>query len=409
MKQTGKRLGLPYYASVEALFWMGFAGAIFLSAYLAEHGFSSAVVGTIMAVLDCVGVVSAAMMGNWSDKVNAPRRIFMICAVGTAAVIALVPFGIRGHIGAVSLVFPLLFIWAIFGKPMSGLCDGWLLSVIDRYRSFSYGSIRYFGSISFALMCIAYAWAAKQFGSQDIIFFLYAAMCVVLVLVCVFARGDDGAAAPLEKGKRIGVRAVKGHYHLIVYLICHCLTNLPMYCSITFLPFKLIELTGSTASLGYVTAIRSLAEIPALVLRVYYIRKLTVRRSLMLVMIGFAVVQMMFILSGSMAIIMATMILIGLTNGAFMACQMRYVRSIAPPEAATSAITLCTSMALVSSVIGNFVGGLLVDRFGTIAYFLFAMGSALLALIIFTVSVPVGKRIGKPLPDLSEREPADAR
>ena len=55
-------------------------------------------------------------------------------------------------------------------------------------------------------------------------------------------------------------------------------------------------------------------------------------------------------------------------------------------------------MALISAVVGNFVGGLLVERFNTTAYFLFAMTSVLLALGIFVISVPVGRKIGKPLP-----------
>lgn len=401
MKKTNKRLDMPFYAAVEIVYWMGYAGAVFFAAYLVENGFKSAVVGTIMALLNCIGVLSAAVMGNWSDKVRSPRKIFMICAAGTAVATALIPFGIRWQIAAFSMVFPLYFLWAFFCKPMSGLCDGWILSVIDRGGRFSYGSIRYFGSFSYALMCIVYAWAAKQYGSQDIIFFLYAGLCVLLALLCFSARHDDVEVARPEKGKRVGVRAVKGHYHLIVYLICHCLLNLPMYCSITFIPFKLIEVTGTTGALGNVTAFRSMAEIPSLILSVYLIRKLTVRRSLILVMIGFAAVQLLFIFAQGMTMITAAMILIGFTNGAFMACQMRYVHSIAPPEAATSAITLCTSMALISAVVGNFVGGLLVERFNTTAYFLFAMTSVLLALGIFVISVPVGRKIGKPLPQMT--------
>ena len=92
------------------------------------------------------------------------------------------------------------------------------------------------------------------------------------------------------------------------------------------------------------------------------------------------------------------MILMGCINGMFMGSQIKYVHTIAPPEATTSAISLCVSMALICAVFGNAVGGVLVDRFGTIAYFLFAGASVLAALLIFAISVPVGKRLGHPLP-----------
>ena len=44
---------------------------------------------------------------------------------------------------------------------------------------------------------------------------------------------------------------------------------------------------------------------------------------------------------------------------------------------------------------GNVVGGMLVDAFGTTAYFLFAMASAALAAVVFALSFPFGKRLGK--------------
>ena len=399
MQKTKHRIaGFPLYASIELVYWMGYAGSAFLSAYLVEHGFSSSIVGTIMSIVNCIGVLSAAVMGNWSDKIRSPRKVFLVCALGTAFVVSMFPVGIRWKIVSFSLVIPLYLLWAFFCRPMSGLCDGWFLSIIDRDGSFSYGTIRYIGSFAYAMMCIVYSWAAKRYGSQDIIFYMYGAINLLLVLLCIYARHDEAPVERAEKGKRVGVRAVAGHYHLIIYLVCHCLLNLPMYCSPTFIPFKLIELTGTTGALGNVTAFRSLAEIPSLILSVYMIRKIGARRSLMLVMMSFAAVQLLFIFAGGMTMITVAMIILGFINGAFMACQMRYVHSIAPQEAATSAITLCTSMALVSAVVGNFVGGLLVDRFNTTAYFLFAMISVLLALGIFLVSVPVGKRIGKPLP-----------
>ena len=398
-----KKNMFPFYASVEWVYWMAFSAFVFFSAYLAEHGFSSSAVGTVMAAMNIIGVLSAAVMGNISDKIRSPRRVFLICAFGSALFAVCCPIAVQWKI----LSFPMIFLayaaFDVFSKPMAGLCDAWIMSVIKRDNTFNYGTVRYFGSVAFAVMCIVYAWAAKKAGTQDIIFYMCSASFLILVVLCFAGRRDE-ARPEVQETKKVGIRAIRGHYHLIIYLICHCLMNMPMYCSMTFIPFKLIEMTGTTGSLGNVTSLRSFAEIPSLILSVYIIRKLNVRRSLSLVMVGFAAVQILFILARGMTMITVAMIVIGLVNGMFMACQMRYLRSIAPPEAATSAITLCTSVALISAVVGNFVGGILTEHFGTTAYFLFAMASVLLALAIFIISVPIGNKIGKPLPNLETEQ-----
>ena len=389
-----KRSAFPLYASIELLYWLGYSASAFLAAYLADQSFSGTVVGTIMAVVNLIGVLSAPLMGNAADKSGLPRRVFIVCAAAVALVAAAIPFGVRHAVFGVNLVIPLYFAWAFFCKPMSGLCDGWILNVIDNGGGFSYGAIRYIGSFGYALMCVLYAAAAKRAGTQDVIFYLYAGINVVLCAVCVYARRDDRPVRR-EKQQKVGLRAVFGQYYLLVYLVCHCLVNLPMYCSITFIPYKLIELTGQTGSLGNITALRSLAEIPMLILSVHVIRRFGVQKCLWCVMAAFAAVQVLFIAATGVGMLTVAMILMGFINGAFMACYIRYVHEIAPPAAANSALTLCVSTALVSAMAGNVVGGMLVDAFGTTAYFLFAMASAALAAVVFAVSFPVGKRLGK--------------
>ena len=51
--------GFPLYALIVLLYWLGYAASAFVAAYLAENGFASTYVGTIMAVVNCIGVLSA--------------------------------------------------------------------------------------------------------------------------------------------------------------------------------------------------------------------------------------------------------------------------------------------------------------------------------------------------------------
>ena len=386
--------GFPLYALIVLLYWLGYAASAFVAAYLAENGFASTYVGTIMAVVNCIGVLSAPLMGNRADRLGSPRRVFMLCALGSGAALALVPACMPYTAITTLPVVLLYFTWAFFCKPMSGLCDGWMLSVIERRGDFSYGKIRYLGSFAYALMCVVYSFAAQRFGSQDIIFYLYAGLNVLLIGACIYARHDDVPAPRREKRARVGVRAALKSYHLVIFLICHCLVSVPMYCSITFIPYKLIELTGATASLGNITALRSAAEIPLLLTSGFLIRKFGLRRSLGGFMILFCAVQILFIRAGGLTAITLAMTLMGAINGGYVACQMRYVHAVTPQNAQTSAVSLCVSVALISAVVGNLIGGVLVDAFGTSAYFLFAMILTAAATALFCISTPLGKKLG---------------
>ena len=53
-----KRSAFPLYASIELLYWLGYSASAFLAAYLADQSFSGTVVGTIMAVVNLIGVLS---------------------------------------------------------------------------------------------------------------------------------------------------------------------------------------------------------------------------------------------------------------------------------------------------------------------------------------------------------------
>ena len=156
--------GFPLYATIVLLYWLGYAGSVFLSAFLTEHNIPVAVVGAIMSAVNCIGVFSSPMMGNWADRSGNPRRVFLTCALGTGLTMLLVPIGIRYEVMGICLVIPLYISWAIFCRPMSGLCDGWVLSVIDHGAKFSYSGMRRIGSFGYALMCVVYSAVAKAYA-----------------------------------------------------------------------------------------------------------------------------------------------------------------------------------------------------------------------------------------------------
>ena len=82
--------------------------------------------------------------------------------------------------------------------------------------------------------------------------------------------------------------------------------------------------------------------------------------------------------------------------------MVNYVYRVTPAEAANSAMTIAGSLQLGVSVVGSLIGGVLVDRFGSAGYYAFSMTMQLIALVIFLVTYPLGRKLGHAEPDLSD-------
>ena len=85
----------------------------------------------------------------------------------------------------------------------------------------------------------------------------------------------------------------------------------------------------------------------------------------------------------------------------YLTCMVNYVYRVTPQEAAASAMTIAGSLQLGMSVIGSLIGGVLVDAFGANGYYAFSMSLQLLALVVFVLTYPLGKKLGHTEPDLS--------
>ena len=71
--------GQVQFSGIELFFWAAYAASAFTAAYLQEKGYSASVVGLIMALVNCIGIVAAPMMGSLSDRLSSSRRVFLLC------------------------------------------------------------------------------------------------------------------------------------------------------------------------------------------------------------------------------------------------------------------------------------------------------------------------------------------
>ena len=389
------------YGGVEFTFWAAFAAVAFTSAHLAQVGFSSSSVGVIMALVSVAGIIASPIIGDISDRIGSPRKMFMFCAIISSLFYLAVPPLLDSYVAGVSWGVILILLWSFFSRPMQGLCEGWVVSAADTKRTFTFGSVRYFGSVSYAVVCMIFGRIANYTGSQAFTFPAYGLLCLPILALCVYARNDDMPVKKKDKASHMGVRAAIKNYYLIMFLICHCFIRLPMNCATTFVPYKLLEIAGDTSALGTLTGIRALAEIPLLIFGSKIVKKIGIKNLFVLDIALFGTAQLLFATANSIWQLTLAMFLMGSGYGAHLLGQVNYVYRITPKESAASAQSLAVSFALAAAVIGYLVGGVLVDALGTSGLFWFMFALEVLSLVMFLGTFPLGRLLGKQEPDLS--------
>ena len=185
-----------------------------------------------------------------------------------------------------------------------------------------------------------------------------------------------------------------------MFLISHALLGLTLYCMTTFLPYKLTEIAGNSDSLGLVIALKSYMEIPTFLFGAAIMRKIDIRKLFPICATVYVAEQVICLFAGQVWLVAVSLMMHGFTYGMYLTCMVNYVYRVTPHEASASAMAISGSLQLGMSVIGNVIGGALVDQFGSAGYYTFSIVIQAVALIVFLITHPLAKKLGYPEPDL---------
>lgn len=390
-KNTSMPRARLVFSAATLVFFLAHAATAFVATYLKEMGLSASFVGTIMALLNCVGIVSAPILGNFADRMNSARRAFMIDVALAGAIMAAIPAVGAKTIFGIPVAAILLMCWAFFRIPANSLLDSWTLRCAEGTGAFSFGSIRLIGSVSGATMCILYGKLALKTGTNASILYGYSVFAALTLLFCIFMgrRYDDGTLEGEKKSAkkdRAGVRAALSSKHFLLFLLCHAAMGIPIYCLTTFLPYKLSELGASSDMMGLLVALKSYTEVPMLLFGAWALKKWDAKTLLSVCFGAFLLEHLACALAGNVTVIAIALMAHGLFFGLYLAAMVHYVYRVSPEGTVASAQSLAGSAALLCAVLTNILGGMLVDAFGAKGFFLFGTAVFVLAFVLFLLT-----------------------
>jgi len=329
-----------------------------------------------------------------SDKLRSIRKIILLALAVGALLFAAVPLFSRVTVLGINALFLVIPVTMFFRQPVMPLIDNW--SIRNAAASgLSFGPIRAFGALSFALLAFGLGYAAPRMDLAHL-FYISLAVTVPALALVAFSRGTqdghDTGRKPLTF-KEMQFGALFKNYYLVTYIIFTVFQRIPFTSSMVFLPFLIEAVGGDIGQLGIILGVRAATEIPVM----FLFKKLQKRFALpILIMVSTGIFAAEVILYGFVThfgMIVAISVLHGAANGLMIPAGSTYVYSLAPEKLKATSQTVLASMTAIAGILSGVLGGWLIMRVGITEFYLMMGVLSAVCLGLFAVSIAVGRRV----------------
>lgn len=346
----------------------------FLPLYLRYKGFSGTEIGWVLAIGPFASIFSQPLWGYLSDKYKTVKTMIIICMTG---------FLLTGiFFFQLNAIIPILLVGSIFyffSYPVSALGDSLGQRRADELN-ISFGSIRMWGSIGFAVSSLAIGEVLNQVGIQYIMW-PYLAFGVITLLAAFKLTDVQATDTPLQLSDLKHLLQSKPYLLFLLFTLFIATTH---RANDSFIGLYITQLGGSERLVGIAWFIGVISEAIIFALAVFWFRKYP---SLIFIIAASTLYTLRWFIYASVhdpVYILFFQVLHGLTFGVFYLAAFHYVTRIIPKDLQSTGHLLFYSVMFgFSGIIGSLIGGRVIDILG--GHFLyFALGSsALIGTICF--------------------------
>lgn len=387
-----KKFNLKYASGMVSFFAMFASMFSFVSVYLLNKGYDNATIGTVLSITGIVSIILQTFQASFLDK----RPDFRLQdAVSLNVLIVL--------IGSIILLFvptslPLLLLIVLifaFTQSSETLLNS-LAFVFEKLGvHINYGFGRGMGSLSFAVftMVMGYIVEATTPNLIPVFYIVFASSLLFAVRSYKHPQEnkqsesetvdeDEGSEAMdqslitfLKKYKRLVLLMVG----VVALLFTHTVVN-------NFFIQIIAPIGGNSASMGTAVFLGAIVELPAMFNYERIENRIPARHLLKITGLFFLVKHVLTFLAPNMTVIyIAQLFQIG-AFALIYPTSVSYIRSVVSPKDSIKGQSLFTSAMAASSVIGSFLGGVLLDNLGVAQTLLFGIVTTVIGLIIVFIA-----------------------
>lgn len=247
------------------------------------------------------------------------------------------------------------------------MCDAYSYEVMDRTNAFSFGQVRFVGSIGFAIISLSLG-RIIQFSSLNASFILYSILYLLTayLVLGIKASGKINISRPRLKDILDTVKQFK----FMIFIFSVLLINISLGANSSYISVLVEETGGSVAVIGIIWFVVAVCETPAFFFGNHLQRKYG-ELNIYLWAVGLYILRFFLCsIQQGYLIVIVIQLLQGITYPLYLLGTMQYLYKTVPEQIRASGITTLSALGFgLGSFIGNLGGGILLENHGI--YFLY--------------------------------------
>lgn len=393
--QTAQQMN-TVFAMTQGVFWAGNCMYYaFLVSYLESIHFSYGLIGLLTTCNALLGVVLQPMAGYLTDTFLSPKRFLAITISLSIPCTLLLPLLAGKTWGVFAAVLPLVML----ETAMGGVIDSWFVKLRESNPGMSYSRTRAFGSIFYGVAAYFAGLAISRLGFT-VMFSGHMVLQAMLLFLIAALPDSPCVNSPQSEGnaeKRLGlagsVKLLLDIPPYVLFLFSALIFNIGMRSTATFIPSIVTLKGGDFADIGLVVAIGAFCEFPIVLLSSRIFRKLKMPLPYVAGAVIMLVRILLLIVADNVAVVGLSQLMQSITSGIYIAFIIEYVSKLVPHRITGTAITVAQAVTVgVGSVVGNSLGGILMERLGLPFFLLANILFVAAGLLIFLPSLLIKKR-----------------
>lgn len=319
------------------------------------QGISETKVGFIISAGGFITIIAQPIWGMVSDRLKTVRKVILILVFFTT----IGGFFLYQMSSVTTIILLTLIVYA-FLMPLDPLSESLSFTTAETLK-ISYGSVRTYGALGYAVLALIVGYVMDWFGMGSISYLFggLGLICFIIVLML-----NDVPTSPVPVTIQ-GLKNVLANREMQLFLLLVFIASIPARMNDTFLGIHIGTLHGDTKLVGLAFFISAATEIIIFALSFLWLKK---GKELLLITIAIFFYAVRFLLSALVDnpyALIAVQVLQMLTFPIFYTAAIQYLYQIVPREWRATGQTLLALLFFgVSGIISSAVGGFVYNEFG---------------------------------------------
>lgn len=344
----------------------------FLPLYFEEIGLSGSKIGLLLAMGPFSALFFQPLWGYLSDRYKTVKKMMFLLFIG---VFLSVP--ILFQTTNIYLLLLVMVVFYSFFSPLGALSDSLAQRTSKQYGS-TFGSIRMWGSIGFAVTGIIGGYILVKIGIQNILYpYLFYNFLSFLLVIKISDVKDGSHPITFADSKR-----VLSNKKFVFFLFFMLLIAMTHRANDTYLGIFISSLGGDESLIGWAWFIAVGSEALIFATSRYWFNLYNEHTLIIISAFLYAVRWFLFTVIETPIGIILLQLLHGITFGVFYLTAFELVSKLVPRELNTTGHLLFTSFFFgLAGIAGSLLGGLIIEHDGPVSLYLYMGIAALLGTV----------------------------